>query len=300
VAWQRDARTRAQKASLPLRAQWRYALAPLLASVIVLMFWRSSFTDAIVIYPAIDVAGRYALPLETALVLLFACLFANLPILLRRAARGHWEGDVGRFAAERLAVGRAAVESYAIGRYAMEHVVVRPFAGRRYGVGVLGTRVTWALLVLLLALYALPYADSNMVNAFQTPYRGTVDFHTRQAEMLAYVEQQHIHAIWANHWIGNVMMYLENERVLCADYVDVQLSGGHNRFPQAFAEVSASDRASFLLESNPAHGEPVTARALDALGVAYASAHFGSLWIITPLSRTVQPDEIAAALTYDY
>jgi len=300
VAGQRDARTRAQKASLPLRAQWRYALAPLLAGVILLMFWRSSFTDALVIYPAIDVAGRYALPLETALVLLFACLFANLPILLRRAARGRWEGDVGRFAAERLAIGRAAVESYAIGRFAIEHLVVRPFAGGRYGVGVLASRVTWALLVLLLALYAVPYADSNMVNAFQTPYRGTVDFHTRQAEVLAYVEQQHIHYLWSVHWIGNVMMYLDNEHVICVDYVALAVGHDRDRFPHASAAIAHADRPSFLIEADPTQGEPAVLLAFQDLGVRYTWKEFGPMWIVTPTSRTVQPAEIAAALTRDY
>jgi hypothetical protein len=280
VAGQRDARTRAQQASLPLRAQWRYALAPLLAGVILLMFWRSSFTDALVIYPAIDVAGRYALPLETALVLLFACLFANLPILLRRAARGRW-GSVG-------------------GRVAIEHLVVRPFAGGRYGVGVLASRVTWALLVLLLALYAVPYADSNMVNAFQTPYRGTVDFHTRQAEVLAYVEQQHIHYLWSVHWIGNVMMYLDNEHVICVDYVALAVGHDRDRFPHASAAIAHADRPSFLIEADPTQGEPAVLLAFQDLGVRYTWKEFGPMWIVTPTSRTVQPAEIQWALVLDY
>jgi hypothetical protein len=139
-----------------------------------------------------------------------------------------------------------------------------------------------------------------MVNAFQTPYRGTVDFHTRQAEMLAYVEQQHIHYLWSVHWIGNVMMYLENEHVICVDYVALTVGHDRDRFPQASAAIAQADRPSFLIEANPNQGEPAVLLALNDLGVRYTWKEFGPMWIVTPTSRTVQPAEIQWALVLDY
>ncbi len=251
------------------RRFWGYVLAPLLACVIAVIYWRSPSTGNNALETGVDVAGRYALPLTTALTLMLAAGLGDLgPWIARWSAR-----DGGTDAGQ----------------------------GRRKRLQAVLTRVGPGLAVaLVLVLYAVPYTDSNNVAAMQSTYRQYLGFPADNSELLTYIEQQHIHAIWANHWIGNVVMYLEDERVACADWVDIRVYGGHDRFPQAFATVAAAERPSFLIETHPGAGPPATPHALDALGVTYTSAQFGALWIITPLSRTVQPQEIAAALQQDY
>ncbi len=110
--------------------------------------------------------------------------------------------------------------------------------------------------------------------------------------MVGYLEQHGIHYVWVTHWIGNVVMYQSNQRVLCADYRHVDA----DRFPEITAAVAAADRPTFVVQSDPAAGEPATAKALDALGVRYDIAHFGRYWVITPTSRTVAPSAILDAL----
>jgi hypothetical protein len=86
-------------------------------------------------------------------------------------------------------------------------------------------------------------------------------------------------------------MYLEDGRVQCAD-----LGDAFNRFPSATAAVARADRPSFIVIADPAAGAPDVERRLDALHVRYVSAQFGTLWVITPLSRTVRPVEVGLSL----
>lgn len=91
-------------------------------------------------------------------------------------------------------------------------------------------------------------------------------------------------------------MYLSDEDVLCADYYDVVVKHGVNRFPRTFELISHADRPSFIVTSASPQTQPPLLDALDALHVSYTSAHFHSVWIITPISRTVRPAEVLDAL----
>ena len=237
-------------ASVP---RWNYALPVLLCLSIGVIFWRSSFTDvavaAVRTYGSyIDLGGRYALPLATALNLLLAALVAGI--------RGYQRNGAG-----------AAI-------------VVRR--------GLLAA-LTGACLI----AYGAPYALADGIQTMQTPYWQTLTFPAEGGALVGYLEQRHIHDVWVTHWIGNVVMYQSNQSVLCADYQHED----SDRFPAITTAVASADRPSFIVQSDPASGEPATAKALDALGVRYDIAHFGRYWVITPTSRSVVPSEILDALT---
>lgn len=163
--------------------------------------------------------------------------------------------------------------------------------------------VTWApraALLGLLILFAIPYALTSDVEAMQSSYFHGNTFPAQDSGVLAYLTRQHIRYVWTDHWLGTVVTYLDDGQVVCADYVDAVVHHGHDRFPKYSALVAGADRPSFLIESDPAAGEPAVARALDALGVTYTMARFGRLWVITPVSRTVHPGEILPSLIEDY
>lgn len=232
--------------------RWNYALPLLLCLTIGVIFWRSSFTDvavaAVRTYGAyIDLGGRYALPLATALNLLLAALVAGI----RGYRRGH--ADAAAMVRRGLLVACAGA---------------------------------------VLIAYGTPYALSDGIQTMQSPYWQTLTFPAEGDAMVSYLEQHGIHYVWVTHWIGNVVMYQSNQRVLCADYRHVDA----DRFPEITAAVAAADRPTFVVQSDPAAGEPATAKALDALGVRYDIAHFGRYWVITPTSRTVAPSAILDAL----
>lgn len=172
------------------------------------------------------------------------------------------------------------------------------------GVGMAGL-----LLGLTLALYALPYGLSDPVLAFNSPYN-EFDIHQNRVipadafpaqdiALLDYLEASHIQSVWVNHWIGNVVMYLSDQRIQCADYVDVNHQHGVNRFPDAYRAVAAAARPSYIVAWDGAGPSPL-ALALDRLGVRYQSAQFGRYWVITPLSRNVSPAEVMPALIQTY
>src|SRR5262249_39073758 len=142
-------------------------------------------------------------------------------------------------------------------------------------------------LALLLLAYGVPYVTSDNVRALATTNLPDLRFPAEHAELLTYLEQRHIHYVWTFSWVGHVIMYLEDGRVQCAD-----LGDSFHRFPAAATAVTRADRPSFIVMADPAAGEPDIERRLDALHVRYASAEFGTLWVITPLSRTVQPAEV--------
>jgi hypothetical protein len=254
--------------------RWALSLPLLLLAVIFVVYWRSPAANQIfyvangVVYVFGDSGGRYALPVATALTLLLARLFADLEqVLTRYVARSAPVAAAG------------AVHLY-------------PSQIR-----IVGSALT---VMTVLVAFGVPYVGSDMIHVAQSPYWPDLTFPAQHEELLAYLEQHHIRYVWTNHWIGNVVMYLTDEQVQCADYYDLEVLHGPNRFPDVARAVAAADRPSFIVESDPAKGSSAMARALDALHVSYESVHFGPLWVLTPASRTVYPVEIVQALDEDY
>jgi hypothetical protein len=249
------------------RDRWVEVLPLLLIAIVLVVFWRTpNELTALAAQSLHNDGARYALPLTTGLTLLLAGLFAWLA---GRAGLGEYgRSDWGAGIGASLAKSPQLLASGA--------------------------------LALLLVVYAVPYIGSNAEDALQSPETSAMVFPAEHADMLTYFKDHHIRYVWSNQWMCHLIMYLEDEQALCGEYVDVYYNNATNRFPQALSAVAAADRPSFVIDSDPAKGEPLAAQALDKLGVTYTMARFGGSWVITPLSRTVQPDEIATALRSDY
>jgi hypothetical protein len=266
LIWRRPARGNRWLAAgaNPLRQWWNYSFAPLLFFIVLLIYWRSSVVRDGPNQPATD---RYLLPATIALSLMLTCLFVEWPVLFEWLAR--------KLPQVRLPISSAVAER-------------------------LPTLLMGALLALVVAGYGIAYPLANDVSAMGSAYAIWLTFPAEDHAMLGYLEQHQIHDVWTNHWIGHVIIYLEDERVACADYVSLTLKLDQPRFPEDTQKVAQADRASFIIYADPAHGEPLTEQELDQLHVAYMSARFGMLWVITPLSRTVHPQEIFTGLYADW
>jgi hypothetical protein len=256
VRWRRGRVGAPTEARLDVAGLWALCCAPLLLLTICILYWRSALIERLPLFQYIDFGWRYALPIITPLSLLLTALVADLPGLLGSATRRL--GAAGRLR------------------------VLSP--------GVLRLAASLTLAVLLLS-YGIPYVTSDNVQALKTTNIANLRFPAEHAELLSYLEQQHIHYVWTFSWVGHVIMYLEDGRVQCAD-----LGDAFNRFPSAMAAVARADRPSFIVMADPTAGEPDIERRIDVLHVRYMSAQFGSLWVITPLSRTVQPAEVGLSL----
>ncbi|HEV8193850.1 MAG TPA: hypothetical protein VGP82_20560 [Ktedonobacterales bacterium] len=204
---------------------------------------------------------HYVLPLNTALVLLVARLTGDIADLPNPIAK--------IFDALGSARGRRRSD---IGKY---------FAA--------------GLLLVTLVTNFMPFMLVDAPPAMQSAFAKGNAFPTQNAELVNYLELQHIRYVWANQWIGDVVIYLSDQQVLRADYIDhVQL-----RFPEALAAVSAADRPRFILRLRLDAEQTAVEAALDKLGVTCRRARFGNLMIVTPLTRSVQPREILPALLRD-
>jgi hypothetical protein len=234
---------------------WTSALPVILAVVIFLVFWRSP--SSVTLGRNLDTVGRYAVPLTASISLLLVYAYLYLP---SRAARAlvrlpRWDSERRRALAVRV--------------------------------------LPLALFALLLASYGAPYIVTDQAQAMESTYSLGLRFPADHADLLTYLEQRHITHVWADHWVGNVAMYLTGERVTAADYYDVAVYHSRDRFPDAMAAVARADRPSFVFRDTRA--TPWMATAMTRLGVQYEQARFGDIWVITPLSRTVTPLELARA-----
>jgi Dolichyl-phosphate-mannose-protein mannosyltransferase len=250
---------------------WRWLFAIFLVAVVVVIYWHSPYSNLAVRYPD-DFTGRYALPSVAGLTLALAAFFADAPSRLSAFVRR---------------LGRPAVADHARASDAQRASPVRA--------SVVGHVVAPLLLLALLVANALPYFNANLVVAMQSPYRQRDLYPAVDANLLTYLEQHHIHDIWAIHWIGNVIMFQTDERIIAGD---LRL---RDRFPQNVQTLLAADRPTYVVEADPSRGESLVAKALDAMHVRYVAVPFEHWWAITPLSRAVSPLEIQAAIapTYD-
>jgi hypothetical protein len=240
---------------------WKLVLAPLLLVLVSLMYWRSSFSDGYVYN--FDRTGRYMLPAGIAVILLLAYLFAGLPALC---------GQLIGWAQARM------------------HRSPRTGTAGQDSSTAVGVAVV--LFGVLLAFNLTQYIAADAVRAMQTPYRQRDVYPAVDGQLLTYLEQHHITTVWATHWLAYVLMYQSNSRIVAADtYQD--------RFPQNVQTLLRADRPSYIIEADPAKGECAVAKALDALHVTYTAVPFQHWWLITPISRTVAPAEIASAIAVD-
>lgn len=167
-----------------------------------------------------------------------------------------------------------------------------------------GAVIARALLLMTLMTYGAPGLLSDAVMAFNSPFNNSAflpggAFPAEDTALLTYLGSHHIRYAWVNHWVGDVVMYLTNQRTLCSDYVDVVYYHAIDRFPEATVAVAHADRPSFIVAwSGP--DQPPLASALDTLGVRYTSARFGRFWVYTPITRTVYPREVMASLVDAY
>jgi hypothetical protein len=201
--------------------RWNASFPALLLLVICLIYWRSPISAVLVFAPYWSANGRYILPATVPLTLMVSGFFAQLRALKSRS--------------------KALVSA------------VTP-SGPQNAKTVYGSSLFALFLCALLVGYAIPYLASDGEQVMQSPYASASIFVPTQTfpaplltfpatdnEMLRYLERAHIHYMWASHWIGNVVMYLENQRILCADNVDVAVWRGSSRFPHPADLVASAD-----------------------------------------------------------
>ena len=148
-------------------------------------------------------------------------------------------------------------------------------------------------LLLYIAVQIDVYSKSNPYYTFQTS--GCViapeDYHP----IIAYLQHQHIHYIWANEWIGHVITFETQSDVIAVD--PRTISGGFtSRIPAYTNALLHADRPSILVLALDSDSHPNILTVFDKAGITYRTARFPSspgygvdVLAITPLNRSVSP-----------
>ncbi|MEO6892395.1 MAG: hypothetical protein ABI456_21995 [Ktedonobacteraceae bacterium] len=140
---------------------------------------------------------------------------------------------------------------------------------------------------------ASTYVQSNPEHIIQSS--GCNALLEQSDQLISYLEHSHIHYAWATSWIGNVVMFKSNERVVTADPRVITIHD-ENRLPASPAAVSHATRASVLAFALSSDLHPTLLQALNANHVTYRLARFAvapafDVLVVTPLNRTLSPFE---------
>jgi hypothetical protein len=153
------------------------------------------------------------------------------------------------------------------------------------------------VLVVLLAGNLAGHLSSDPRQVFQSPYWNRLPPDCRP--LLRWLQANDIHDVWMNHWAGDQIMYLSGGSIRSADYYDIVAGRAINRFPAQFQRVRQAPRAAFVVVQGSLPSPGLDAM-LRALGVGYREASIGDYRVFLPLSRQVDPFEVANALRYPY
>jgi hypothetical protein len=142
------------------------------------------------------------------------------------------------------------------------------------------------------------YDASDPVSAFQSPYWSKLP--ADNGPLLATLQAEGIAYVWMNHWAGLPVMldaWFAGQPLVAYDWYDVRV-GGIDRFPEYRPLVEQAQRAAFVLVTDEARPELMDR--LRELRVSYRFFRVPPYVVVLPISRTVHPSEVGAAIDSRY
>jgi hypothetical protein len=147
-----------------------------------------------------------------------------------------------------------------------------------------------AMLLMYFGAQAASHGLNNPDTTFQSPSCPQAPAYNDQ--IIAYLQQEHVHYAWAISWVGNPIIFKTNDGIITADPREVMYHYGLGRIPAYTQALLHADRPSML--SVVLHNEkyPHILRIMDAQHVTYHMKRFPSepgydVIVVTSLSRTV-------------
>lgn len=152
------------------------------------------------------------------------------------------------------------------------------------------------LVGLVLGAHLYGWVAAEPLKVFQSPYWERLPFSSEA--LAATLKERDLRHVWLNHWAGYPLMLDARAEIVAADYYDVFVGGGPNRFPRYLQAVEQARRSAYVLVTD--EDEPKLERRLRAMGVAYFKARAGPYVVLEPLSRPVHPSEVVDSIGYEY
>jgi hypothetical protein len=118
----------------------------------------------------------------------------------------------------------------------------------------------------ILAANLAGHVTSTAGFVFQSPYWDRLPKNSQP--LLNWLQANGVDDVWLNHWAGDQLIFMSSGAIQSADYYDVVVGHGINRFPDAFQQVSQAPRAAFVIVVGSLPPSGLAAR-LQALGVTY-------------------------------
>jgi hypothetical protein len=185
----------------------------------------------------------------------------------------------------------------ATGRYLMPLWGVVPLAVAAFAQFVLKSHwIPVSAVTLVVGAQALGYATADPLQIFQSPYWNRLPAQSTALEN--YLLEHGVTRVWMNHWAGFPLMLRTGERVIAADYYDVVKGGGISRFPEHFDAMQHAEQTAYILVTTE-YSPPLLGELQD-LGVDYRAERFDQYLVVQPLSRRVEPWEVADSIGYKY
>lgn len=200
---------------------------------------------------------------------------------------------------------RNALNPYGIdatGRYVLMWHAVWPIGAAALAI-TLGRRwriVGAGLLALMVTLNLLGAMAAHPLRPFDSPY------YDRQpddlAPVIAALDASDVQYVWTDVGLAQLLMFYTDERIIAADYWDVQ-AGGLLRFPEAYAAVltasEVGERVAYVEAVKPEQVAPPIEAAFDAADVRYTAEQVGGLRVYLP-EAPLHPSAVAGGLGWQY
>jgi hypothetical protein len=156
-------------------------------------------------------------------------------------------------------------------------------------------------LVIVGVVVALNLAGSAQLDprrAFDSPYYDRLP--ASLDGLIAVLDAEGVRHVWTDVGVGQVLMFVTQERILAADWYDASIAGGPVRFPEVLAAVEAAPYVAYLVPIRAGQTDMPLERAFRAAGVGYRARVIDeTLLLILPDSPT-PPERVAAGLGYQY
>jgi hypothetical protein len=279
LPWQGTYRIREH---LPLLVSIRRLTAlPLLFAACTAVLFCGTTTAAIGLWSCqYDLAGRYAAPLMLALPFFFAGIIVAIILF---ESRVH-DKVAGKFKHESRGQKKPQAPSIISTCIRRLSSGIAAFFRTQTILGILV-----ALLLFSLYMQVFSYGLTDSTSTFQSPYCTTVP--ANNDAIIAYLQQEHIHYVWANNWIADPITFKTHENIIAVDPLPlIRQIPLLNRIPAETNAVLQADRPSMIIVVKQNDRYPLIEMILDMKNVTYHVARFPSVQntdvlVVTPLSR---------------
>jgi hypothetical protein len=253
-----------QLATLPLIFAFCTALA----------FCTSSISASGLIAFPNDIAGRYGTPLMLALPFFFSIIVTLVSVLLYVLGKQLFQ-----------IIGRDKENAgYSLQRQPSSSVLTR------LRLHLVAPLLVFAVMFAYLGEQAYTYVLTDPDETYQSASCPIAPAYNDQ--IIAYLQQEHVHYGWAISWIANPIIFKTNDAIILTDPRPIIFHSGMGRIPADTVAVMKADRPSMLTLIRHNDAYPILERLLDTKQVTYHAMRFPSqrgydVLVLTALSRTV-------------